>query len=922
MARFKRGSEWRKWDLHLHPPGTKLSDGYDTDDVGAFCDVLEASDVAVFGITDYFSFDGYFNVRDEFKRRHPESSKLLLPNLEVRLVEALNKSIEQVDAHLIFRPEVGDHKLLEVLSHLKTQITDDGLPVRCSALKKSQFQQATVSRSDIAAALAEVFGKDWGPDKVIIVVPANGNGIRALPGAQRKAALADEVDKFANAIFGSSSSSEWFLRDDRFEDDQVSSAKPVLACSDAHSMAQLNERLGKSVDRKGELREVTWVKADPTYEGLLQTLVEPDERVRIQPEMPDEKADFKRIASVRFEGTTEFPTEPLEFNGNLVSVIGSRSSGKSALLAYISHSIDPTYTVKQQVASGLAESDAVAGPAAGLTWGDVKTINCKVTWGSPEVTEGKVVYIPQNSLFRISEQPKEITEKILPTLYRLDPAFESAHQQMTTDVERANAAIVDAVRAWFLLNAKVDAARAEVRELGDAAAIRASRAELEAEIQRRRAESDLSADDVAAYETVVNMLIELDGERTAIEDETRLLELLVEEALDVPYVATEAVTVAVDALPGVTLPVNLRALLEPEVEAARSSLLATVREQVVAYRAGLDARRQENVAAEAELRETNAALIQRNQANAEVERLIGQQRKLDKLLQEIDQRRAEERRLVGQQQAALDRATDNLAAREEAIDELVTLFEGTDRALDGMEFLVETGLAEEQVGAASGQVDRRAKSEWVDRDSRLLRVDAIRKNAGMFLRDLAMRNPRPNQGVEPVAIATIVLTLTRRVEFVARMEGDRIGGFKTSSMTPGKQALFALTLIINESEDEWPLLLDQPEDDLDSRSIFKSIVPFLMKRKRKRQILMVSHDANLVIGADSEQVIVANRHGDDRKNRDDRTFDYLPGSLEWTRPVDATAKYVLESAGTREHACEILDGGEEAFRKRRQKYKI
>jgi len=141
-------------------------------------------------------------------------------------------------------------------------------------------------------------------------------------------------------------------------------------------------------------------------------------------------------------------------------------------------------------------------------------------------------------------------------------------------------------------------------------------------------------------------------------------------------------------------------------------------------------------------------------------------------------------------------------------------------------------------------------------------------------------------------------------------------------MTPGKQALFALTLIINESHEAWPLLIDQPEDDLDSRSIFKTIVPYLMRRKVDRQILMVSHDANMVVGADSEQVIVANRHGEDRKNRNDQMFAYLSGALEWTAPVDEQAEFILESCGIREHAIEILDGGEDAFQKRRDKYKM
>ncbi len=77
---------------------------------------------------------------------------------------------------------------------------------------------------------------------------------------------------------------------------------------------------------------------------------------------------------------------------------------------------------------------------------------------------------------------------------------------------------------------------------------------------------------------------------------------------------------------------------------------------------------------------------------------------------------------------------------------------------------------------------------------------------------------------------------------------------------------------------------------------------------------MVSHNANLVIGADSEQVIVANRHGNDRKNKDGRTFEYFTGALEHSRPLNEASATALGRFGIREHArCEILDGGEEAF---------
>ena len=60
--RWPRGSQWRKWDMHLHAPGTKLNDQFKVDDGDIwdeYCGRLNESDVLVLGITDYFSADGY-----------------------------------------------------------------------------------------------------------------------------------------------------------------------------------------------------------------------------------------------------------------------------------------------------------------------------------------------------------------------------------------------------------------------------------------------------------------------------------------------------------------------------------------------------------------------------------------------------------------------------------------------------------------------------------------------------------------------------------------------------------------------------------------------------------------------------------------------------------------------------------------------
>ena len=165
-----------------------------------------------------------------------------------------------------------------------------------------------------------------------------------------KANLTDVIDDLTDAVFGRAPDQAHFLRRDRYEDpDKQSTPKPVFSGSDAHSFEDLDLLLGKTVDTGDHHVAATWVKADLTWEGLQQTLVEPEKRIRIQPTRPDVKEPYKVISKVRFDGD-DFPAE-IELNANLVSVIGSRSSGKSALLAYIAHAIDPDYTVEQQIAA-------------------------------------------------------------------------------------------------------------------------------------------------------------------------------------------------------------------------------------------------------------------------------------------------------------------------------------------------------------------------------------------------------------------------------------------------------------------------------------------------------------------------------------------------------------------------------------------
>ena len=118
-----RGSEWRKWDLHLHCPGTKLADAFGGSDAAhwdRYCAFLHNSDVHAFGITDYFSVDGYEKCIQEYRARFPDCHKQFFLNVELRTPDVVNKAKEEVNIHLVFNPTIPAFldKAKQLLAHV------------------------------------------------------------------------------------------------------------------------------------------------------------------------------------------------------------------------------------------------------------------------------------------------------------------------------------------------------------------------------------------------------------------------------------------------------------------------------------------------------------------------------------------------------------------------------------------------------------------------------------------------------------------------------------------------------------------------------------------------------------------------------------------------------------------------------------
>lgn len=140
-------------------------------------------------------------------------------------------------------------------------------------------------------------------------------------------------------------------------------------------------------------------------------------------------------------------------------------------------------------------------------------------------------------------------------------------------------------------------------------------------------------------------------------------------------------------------------------------------------------------------------------------------------------------------------------------------------------------------------------------------------------------------------------------------------------MSTGKASFILLKLMIKLSRDKGPILIDQPEDNLDNRSVSRELVEYLKDKKKDRQIILVTHNPNIVVNADAENVIVANQKGqNDIESESLYKFDYINNSLENTFPIIEKEKDLLKSMGIREHIAEIVEGGKEAFKKREEKY--
>jgi energy-coupling factor transporter ATP-binding protein EcfA2 len=1036
---WPRGSEWRKWDLHIHAPGTKLNDQFTAagGDVWVeYCKRLHDSDVQAFGITDYFSADGYFSAREKMRDRHPESGKALFPNIELRTNDVVNKEQEEINIHLVFNPFRSDHedKIKSFLTFLKTNKTDAaGRNVRASELtQRSHFEEATTTRPFIREAFEETYGRGAELlDCVLIVAAANNDGIRAERGKKRKLLITDEVDKFSDAFFGNSGNVEYLLSTDRAEDKtEHTQPKPVLSGCDAHSLSELDERLGQVVSdsSSGIVLEPTWIKSDLTFEGLRQIIFEPRNRVFIgeEPEIErrvrENKTRYIKSLSIScIAGYQQdrhgawFCDEQIILGKELVAIIGNKGSGKSAvtdIIGLLGNSRNQTSKASsggkaEELFSFLNKDKFLKGGCAGnfqgtLHWyegePDHKLLNAQVVSHLPE----KVEYLPQKYLERICANiaDDEFRATLNEVIFRYVKPQDKFGKTNLTDLieyrtQQAEEDISQKKQELHQANAKVVSFESKLtedfrKELEEK--IKLKKEDLESHSTARPPEKPNPvatagtetveteqieqltqhiaglADRIAKLETeqvdVSRAAEELGQVRQAIEREAAAL-----TGLEAKYqTALNAAGLAFNQIIKLTVDYSTldRVVSEKEQRLREIEALLLTKDRIAAAVEGDD-----EAAAESACAAMMAGSLVCQKATLEaqkavlVERLGKPGREYQEYLKGLKLWTDREKELRGDDQ---NPAADTLkglqkemekvntaypealrsarAGRERISKEVFNKKRGLTQFYNGVKQSIDREIAKcrEHLGEYDISIDAglRFSPAFFDEFLKFINQGAVGSFRGQeegraMLRGLSDSvTDWEEEGEVFNAIDAIVEALhaDKREELsppnaardvFKQMKGQRpvqelydyIFGFDylgtkydlkvdqkdLSELSPGERGGLLLVFYLMLDRQDVPLVIDQPEDNLDNKSVYEILVTFIKQAKKRRQIILVTHNPNLAVVADAEQIIHVSIDKKDGKH----DFDFFSGSIEDTRINRAVV--------------DILEGTLPAFDNRRLKYR-
>lgn len=902
---MNRGSEWHKWDLHFHTPSSyDYEDGSVTND--DIVNGLLTNDVAAVAITDHHVIDVE---RISELQRIAAGRITILPGIEF-LSDARGKD----PIHIIgIFPEYAN------LSFVWDQIKNRTNIARIYSTGV-QINEVYNDLVDTCNLIHELGGL------VTIHAGSKSNGIdkitNSLPHYEaQKEDIARCIDIFD---MGKEEDLEGYRK---FVFPSLKKKYPMVLCSDNHNIKNYS------------VKQNCWIKGMTNFAGLKQIIFEPDLRVRIQSSNPDNKLGRLVITEAEFEDTNGlFGKQTIHFNENLNSIIGGKSSGKSLLLHSMANAIDAAQVGRISDALNIPRTYFDGSYQLKVRWKD----DYENVLSSEGEDNRKITYIPQLYINYLAEKDnEEELNNLLISILRQNTTFAAFYVGKKNEIANKNGDIQKLLGEMLKeRNDAIDTFNA-LKETGKVADVQKSIDELKKKIEAITKASSLTPEEQTKYK---QFLADEQNLQKWIAYYKGLIELIAQVSTIVDNGIESILGERVDGESGAKYS-KLQSILAPyqipddfkqlvgNYEANQRNLQVQFKESLKALNYEVKIQNCEKQLAK--IREDIKPVLAKVTSQKDLEALKG---KLQAETSRLEKSKVLDKKFkesAANYRALQQKTGEDLNQLYVLYKEIVdTVNQTYSNITDEIKLVASLGYAkEESLFYPAVNKNKLTDSAYFytlyPKDSSYLNLDEMPR----FFKSI--RNARDgalnysldgtnvvqmplNQDYESIDdLYRFLLEDHLKLHFDIQYKNDHL-----LQMSPGKKGTVLLILFLELSSAEYPIFIDQPEDNLDNRTIYDLLCKMIREKKQSRQIIIVSHNANLVVATDSENVIVANQLGQSSSKRTFASrFEYVNGPLElsFDNSADPTLSE-LQAKGIKEHVCDILEGGIEAFHNRESRY--
>lgn len=985
MIDIKTGSVWRRWDLHFHTPSS-----YDYSDKSVtnaeLIDGLKANSIAVVAITDHITID--IEKINELKKLAGDELTIL-PGIELCTE---SRGSDPIHITGIF-PENSDityiWKQLEVKLKIAAQIKAGKTP-----------QEVYCSLIDATKAIHDLEGI------VIIHAGSKTNSIEGITNSlpvkmAEKKDIAGCVDIFE---LGQEKDAKDYI-DIVFK--SINKTYPLILCSDNHNI------------KKYTTKQKLWIKADPSFEGLMQIIYEPESRVYVGniPEIETRVKNNPRkyIKSVSIKACdgydnrhgSWFSSEVINFNPELVAIIGNKGSGKSALTdiaGLLGNSHNQKYKSNhgkiEELFSFLNKEKFLKGNCASsfigeLQWHDgspdTLPLDSSVNENSPENVE----YLPQKYLEKICSniEDDEFRQKLNEVIFgyveekdrygftTLDELIEYLTGQTENDILSLKSALHEENESVLALERKLTADHLSEIE----GKLKVRNDELDAHKKLKPLTIPKPKQDQKAISEIAGKLSQIDTDISVIDAEIVKYKLeqsrLTKEAEDIKQarIAIERQASSVGTLETqfsalftkagfkfndvFSLAVDYKKI-DDYLELSRGKLLRlqlslSSKEEIGLMSLGDEEKARavsESVIYKKAVLESNKKTIidsldKPNQEFQKYEKAsaIWTKKELeilgDKDNPTVDTLNWLKQELVRIKSVYPKELTEMRAKRNEASKQIFTKVKSLSQFYDSVKTAIDKEITKYGAelgdynitiestlrmdtsfiseffryvnqavkGSFYGSDDGRASvvklnqsvTDWENEQEVFAWLEQLTTHFDIDVRKEVSKDDKKRdifkqmkQQMNPTDFYDYLFGF----EYLQTKYDLKVDKKDLSELSPGERGGLLLIFYLMLDKRDIPLIIDQPEDNLDNKSVYQILVKFLKRAKMRRQIIMVTHNPNLAVVADAEQLIYV---AIDKKNGND--FSFESGSIE--NPVMNGL------------AVDILEGTMPAFDNRRLKYR-